>query len=207
MIKDTIIKKPYLILIGDMGYFECVLSDIKLIHKKTEEIEFTDFDITEDIDQEVLITYSFPDIPRYGFLVTLMIIAENEFRNICKTLDILEEYPVKWNQISGNAFEKLLIFAEKFSELNIDVDKNTRDRIRGLIETRNCIVHSNSYIPDYRKQTIVRDFVNKLSGCSIEDGFIHLSYEGCFECADLIEGFVKAAYKAAMHKYPEDKDE
>lgn len=200
MNKDWVKNNPYLCLFGDMCDFGIRLSDLKLIQKRIEEIEFTD---TTDSDEgETLITYSFPDIPRNGFIVTLMIFAESEFKNIVKVLDILEEYPIEWNDVRGNAFEKLLLFIKKFSKLQTTENKNNEDRIRSLIETRNCIVHANSIIQEYSKQKMVADFIATLTGCEIDNGLISFSFEGILECVDLIENYITSVYQAALLKYP-----
>lgn len=205
MNEEAIKQRPNLFLFGDMCDFSIVLSDLKLIHKKTEELDFDNSDDQTNLE-ETLITYSFPAFPRSGFIVTLMIMAENQFRSFVTTLRILEDYPIKWNHLRGSAFDKLLIFSEKLSKIRIDVDKIVKDRIRSLIETRNCIVHSNSCVPEYSHPEVVEKFVNSLTGCTVEDGYIHLSFEGCFECADLVENFMTAVYHAALKKYPKEKD-
>jgi hypothetical protein len=203
MNKDWVKNNPYLCLFGDMCDFGIRLSDLKLIQKKIEEIEFSD--TTNYGGEETLITYSFPDIPRNGFIVTLMIFAESEFRNIVKILDILEKYPIGWNDVRGNAFEKLLLFTKKFSKLQIKGNKKSEDRIRSLIETRNCIVHANSIVIDYPKKNIVSDFIKTLAGCKIDNGSISFSFEGTLECAELIEKYITFVYQAALLKYPNEK--
>jgi hypothetical protein len=198
---DWVKKNPYLCLFGDMCDFGIRLSDLKLIKKKIEEIEFSDTNANDE--EETLITYSFPDIPRNGFIVTLLIFAEREFRNIVKVLDILEKYPIGWNDVRGNSFGKMLLFTKNFSKLKIDGNKNIENRIRSLIETRNCIVHANSIVIEYSKQKTVCDFIKTLTECKIDNGQISFSVEGILECLDLIEKFITLIYQAALLKYPD----
>ena len=99
----------------------------------------------------------------------------------------------------------MLLFINKFSKLQLTESIDNENRIRSLIETRNCIVHSNSDVQDYPKKKVVESFVKTLTGCEIKDGYLSFSFEGIIECVDLIERYVTSIYEAALLKYPDKR--
>lgn len=202
-VKKYLIENTYTYLFGSMCDFDCVLHDLNLIQDKIETIDFEDRQDSGD-DLNKLICYSFPNFPRNSFIVSLMILIENEFRSIFKTLSIIENYPIDWNDLRGNSLEKVLIGVQNLSKINIDNITELKIKMIGFIETRNCIVHSNSNIYEFGKPKIVKDFIESLSDCTIQDGVVSFSKKGCNECLDLGKIFISTIYMSIMKKYPEN---
>ena len=66
---------PGLHFFGNLVDLDCHMQDLKLVLRKTEEIEFPEHG--EAIEGETLISDIFPDIPRKSFIVTLLIALDD----------------------------------------------------------------------------------------------------------------------------------
>jgi len=87
MAKQSPKDNPYLFFFGSMVDLDCHLQDIKLVLQRTEEIDFEKHpEASPDLQEEGLISDIFPGIARKSFIVTLVIILENEFREFCELL-------------------------------------------------------------------------------------------------------------------------
>ena len=192
---------PHLFFFGYACDLICHIQDLKLVLKKTEEIEFEDHS-----EYEGLISDIFPDITRKSFIVSLLIALEVEFKEFCGLLREIEGHSLKWNELQGSALDRFICYCEKLSNLKVAKDDAKRQLIKGLFEARNCIVHNNSSIEFFGKAEEVIRFVNSVTGISIENGYLTFSYEACLTCADIMNSFMQDAYDVAIEKYPNNKD-
>jgi len=195
---------PNLFFFGNMVDIDCHLQDLKLVLKKTEEI---DFDESEDRDQPLdasgLILDIFPDTVRKSFIVTLMILFEDEMRGFCELLREIEDIPLRWNQLRGSAIERFILYVQNLSSLDYCIEEKTLEQLNGLIEIRNCIVHSNSVVDHFGKKKTIEKFAADIDGIDIENGVLRFSFDACMTCADLVERFFESTYYAALTRYPD----
>jgi hypothetical protein len=76
-------------------------------------------------------------------------------------------------------------------------------QLNGLIEIRNCIVHSNSDIEHFGKKKTIETFVADIDGIDLENDILRFSFDACITCADIVERFFESVYYAALTKYPD----
>jgi hypothetical protein len=69
---------PGLMFFGDLVNLDCHIQDLKLVLRKTEEIEFPTHEGAAN--GESLIDDIFPDITRKAFIVTLLIALDDQFK-------------------------------------------------------------------------------------------------------------------------------
>ena len=197
-------ENPNLFFFGSMVDLDCNLQDIKLVLRKTEEIEFEDHpEASEELKEEGLIMDIFPSIARESFIVTLIIILESEFRKFCKLLREIEDISLKWTELRGSALDRFKIYCEKLSGLIVPNAHQNLCLVRGLIETRNCIIHSNASIENFGKANAVKEFANSIEGINIvRDQYLEFTYDACIQCSDIIMNFMQQWYDAALERYP-----
>jgi hypothetical protein len=102
---------PGLDFFGNLVDFDCHIQDLKLVLKKTEEIEFPEHEGAED--DETLISDIFPDITRKSFVVTLLIVLDDQFKTYCEILRGATGQQLKWNDLRGSALERFIAYSEK----------------------------------------------------------------------------------------------
>ena len=168
---------------------------------KTEEIEFPEHD--HPYIEQGLVDDIFPDITRKSFLVTLLIALDDQFKIYCQILKQATGAKLKWNELRGSALERFISYSEKVCGIPSVCDQSNRQRIIGLIEVRNCIVHNNSSVEGFAKSKVVEAFSKQVSGLEIKDSYITLELEACHYCADVVFEFMKHAYDAALAEHPE----
>lgn len=187
---------PGLNFYGHMVAFDCIIQDLKLILKKTEEIEFPDHSTEDGLIDDI-----FPDITRRSFVVTLLIGLEDQFKTFCGILRSASKQLLKWNDLKGSALDRFLSYCEKVCCLPVVSDPIKKQNIKGLIEVRNCIVHNNSTLDDFPNAKEILKFFKTVKGLSVNNGRIVLNYDGCINCADIVHGFMDSAYEAALKRY------
>jgi hypothetical protein len=153
---DKTIISPGLHFFGNLVDLDCHMQDLKLVLRKTEEIEFPEHE--EAIEGEALISDIFPDITRKSFIVTLLIALDDQFKTYCEILRAATGQKLKWNDLKGSALERFITYSEKVCGLPPVCDDSTRQLLEGLIEVRNCIVHNNSALEGFSKAKIIQRF-------------------------------------------------
>ena len=195
---------PGLNLFGHLVDFDCHIQDLKLVLRKTEEIEFPKHEDVEG-EGETLICHILPDITRKSFIVTLLIALDGQFKTYCEILRNGTGQNLKWNDLKGTALERFITYSEKVCGLHSVYSDQTRQLLEGLIEVRNCIVHNNSMIEGFTKAKVVERFANQVKGVDIVEGYISFELAACNACADIVFGFMKHAYHSALKVFPYER--
>lgn len=191
---------PGLQLFGHLVDFDCHIQDLKLVLRKTEEIEFPEHE--ESIEGESLIADIFPDITRKSFIVTLLISLDDQFKIYCEILKEATAQKLKWNHLKGSTLERFIIYSEKVCGLSSVYDESIRQKVSALIEVRNCIVHNNSNTEGFSKKQVIENFSKKMDGIDIREGYITLELVACNNFADIIFEFMEQAYHSAIKVFP-----
>ena len=197
---SVIKEKPGLFFFGSLVSLDCHVQDLKLVLRRTEEIEFPEYE--EALEGESLVGGVFPDILRKGFIVTLLIALDDEFKNYCEILREATDQKLKWNELRGSALERFITYGERVCGIGSIFEESTKQDLICLIEIRNCIVHNNSGLQGFSKSKLIESFAKRTNGLEIEDGYISIDYNGCIDCADLIFNFMEQAYNAALEVFP-----
>lgn len=173
------------------------MQDLKLILQKTEEM-FPD----HASESESLIMDIFPDITRKSFIVTLLIELDSRFKTYCEILREATGQSLKWSDLKGSPLERFITYSEKVCGLKSLYDDFNRQRLIGLIEVRNCIVHNNSSLEGFGKRKVIENFSRQVGGVTIEDDLISLELAGCNNCATIVFEFMERAYNSALDIFP-----
>jgi ATP phosphoribosyltransferase len=191
---------PGLHFFGNLVDLDCHMQDLKLVLRKTEEIEFPEHE--ESNEGESLIADIFPDITRKSFIVTLLIALDDQFKTYCEILRAATGQKLKWNDLKGSALERFITYSEKVCGLRPVCDESTRLLLEGLIEVRNCIVHNNSSVEGFNKTKAIQRFARQMKGVDIEEGYISIDFAACNTCADIVLRFMEHAYRSALKAFP-----
>jgi len=191
---------PGLNFFGHLVDFDCHIQDLKLVLKKTEEIEFPEHEGVDD--DETLISDIFPDITRKSFVVMLLIALDDQFKVFCEILRGATGQKLKWNELRGSSLERFVTYGEKVCGLPSVCDDSTRQLVEGLIEVRNCIVHNNSALEGFNKAKVIERFAKAMKGVAIQEGYVSLDLAACNKCADIVLGFMEHGYRAALKVFP-----
>lgn len=191
---------PGIQFFGTLVDLDCHLQDLRLVLKRSEEIEFPEHDV--DPECECLITDIFPDITRKSFVVSLLIALEGQFKIYCETLREATGKRLKWADLKGSALERFITYSEKVCGLEPVCDDTIREQLGGLIELRNCIVHNNSSVDGFSKRKVIEDLSSRVEGVTIRDNFIALELSACNTLAEIVLQFMEQACRSALKVFP-----
>jgi len=193
---------PGLDFFGHLVNLDCNIQGLKLVLRKTEEIEFPDYEDESWIEDESWMADIFPNITRKAFIVTLVIELEDQFKVYCEILRKATGQKLKWNELKGSALERFITYSEKVCDLNPVYDNSSKQKVAGLIEVRNCIVHNNSSIEGFGKKQFIEDISKTMDGINLQEGYITLELVACNKFADIVLEFMEKAYHSALEVFP-----
>lgn len=191
---------PGLQFFGNLVSLDCHMQDLKLLLRKMEEIEFPVH--VDALEGDSLTPDIFPDITRKGFIVTLLIELENQFKVFCEILRDATAQSLKWTDLKGTSLERFITYSEKVAGIEPICETSNKQMIIGLIEVRNCIVHNNSSLEGFSKRKAIENFMKKLPGMNIENHSLAPQFDACNVCADLVLQFMEYAYDSALRTFP-----
>jgi hypothetical protein len=183
-----------------------LIDDWKIILKKIDSIDLTEIELDEksyNKDFDDYVETDFHQINRKGYLVTLMILFEDEIKRICDLLYDIESLKLKQSELKGNNLERFRIYITRVANLDTGINENEFETIHAITEVRNCIVHSNSLLQQFKGANSIIKLSKTLDGISINDDLLEITLEFCLKCADIISTFIDKVYDAALKRYPE----
>ncbi len=200
---------------------------------KIEEIEFFHSELELLIKQEKFklgnIQVEFEDNPvlynkkfyfehtleqnlRASVIINLVTFLEIELQNYCCDLQTALNLQVRYNDFKGTVLEQFKIYANKIAFLKIDFSSSKYEKVKQLIELRNCIVHyegqiENFYQRKFNRSEAIQDLARQIPSITIkENDFVSLEEVACKKCISIIKEFVGMIYKSAFEKFPKNEN-
>lgn len=197
---------PNLFLSCSSCDFGMLIDDWKIILKKVDSVDLEQIELDEKLHNKGYDDYveiDFHQINRKGYLVTLMILFEDEIKRICDLLYEIESLKIKQSELKGNNLERFKIYITRIANLNTGINEDEFETIHAITEVRNCIVHSNSLLQQFKGANSIIKLAKTLDGISLNNDLVEINLEFCLKCADIIAGFVDNVYDTALMRYPE----
>lgn len=139
----------------------------------------------------------FPNMLRYSFIVLLFILFEQRTRSLCKEVrDRKNSLILKLNDLNGGFVERVTLFLTKVVSL-LPEDSVHWKELEILQKVRDCIVHTNGFLPDSRDRDFLAKFVTSKIGISCFDDYLTLEYEFCETMLKSVKNFFDTVYNAA----------
>lgn len=149
---------------------------------------------------------------RLSVIVNLVTFLEVELQNYCCDLQTVLRLTVKYNEFKGTILEQFKIYTNKIASLQIDFSSSTYQKVKQIIELRNCIVHyegqtENFYGRKFNRSDAIVTLAKEIPSIEIkENDFISLNSEACINCISIIEKFIDMIYKCALERFPKNEE-
>jgi len=144
----------------------------------------------------------FPDIQRISFLIVLVMLIEIQIKSYCNNLYRFRVSPIKLNKLRGSIIEQFLVYVEKLAGYDFAFEEGILDRIREIIELRNCFVHADGYLKEFNRREQIKNLSRKVNGIIIANGYVELSSESCLEFIKIVRKFFDIIYNKALELFP-----
>ena len=149
-------------------------------------------------DETNLIPEIFHDVTRKGFIVTLLISLDEQFKIFCGILRQATAQKLSWTDLKGSSMERFLKYSVDVCKLQPVCTDQMRQSMAQLISARNCIVHNSSQVDGCSRAKEIEAFAKQMKGVFINDGVLTFDFDACVSCADFVLDFMESAYHSAI---------
>ena len=155
-------------------------------------------------DRAYLYEEVFPQVLHESFLITCVVFLERELRTIVEILRRITGTPLTFGDLSGSNAERFRTFCTKVCAFDPGLSNEQWQALTGLIEVRNCLVHSSGLLEDFPKRAAVETFVRRSPDFKIEDGRLVVSEATSARAVAILTDFVETVFRAGTEKYPRE---
>ncbi len=178
-----------------------------LLREASEKIPERDLELPDALaaiagDRSYLYAEVFPGLLHESFLVSCVIALESHFRTFVTVLRSATGTSVTLNDLSGSTPGRFRTFCEKICHFDTKLSDPQWQSLMGLIEVRNCLVHSSGALASFSKRAAVQDFAHRHPQLTISDERISASRASSELSLSLVEEFVETVFPAALAAYP-----
>lgn len=159
-------------------------------------------------DKKYHYEYTLEQNLRASVIISLITFLEVELQNYCSDLQIALGVQLKYSDFKGSIMEQFKTYVNKVAVLSIDFSSPIYQKVKHLVELRNCIVHyegqiENWYGRKFNRAESIQMLAKQIPSISIkENDSISLQPEACKECILIIKDFIEIIYKSAFDKFP-----
>jgi hypothetical protein len=148
--------------------------------------------------------YTHGDITHKTIIISLIILLESEIEIYCEEFKIHKNLSINFSDFRGSFLEKFKLYAQKLINLAFDFNSSQWQDIIGIYEIRNSIIHNRSSLEDFGKRKAVENFVKRHATFSIENDWIKLTHQSCYDSIQIIKLFFEALTSYALEIFPGD---
>jgi hypothetical protein len=155
-------------------------------------------------DRGYLYSHVFPGVLHESFLITCVVFLERELRAVVDILKKVTSTSLSFSDLSGSNVERFRTFCAKVCGFNPGLSNEQWQSLTGLIEVRNCLIHSSGVLEGFPKRPAVEAFCLRHPVFTLEDGRLALSLDTSQHALAILSDFVETVYRAAIEKYPRE---
>jgi hypothetical protein len=156
-------------------------------------------------DKSGLLSIHFPRLLQTGFVISVIILFENELTSFCQDLQRVEIVGLSQRDLSGSFIERFKRYCEHVAKIDLSISSKTWEKVRSVMEMRNCLVHNAGSLVNFGKSEIIKSFSKRHGWPKIEDNFIVMDKEVSLKLLQITSNFIDSMYDAALSKYPKKK--
>lgn len=195
--------------IEEIEYFHSELE--VLIEQEKSKLEGVQVDFDNNpvqYNKKFHFEYTLEQSLRTAVIIKLVTFLEVELQNYCCDLQTALNLQVKYNDFKGTVLEQFKTYANKIALLTIDFSSSKYEKVKQLIELRNCIVHyegqiENFYGRKFNRSETLHTLARQMPSIKIKDNdFVFLEKDACRNCLSIIKEFVDMIYNSALDKFP-----
>ncbi len=176
---------------------------IESCESKHEEIPESLLCIAED--KSDLLSVHFPRLLQTGFVISVIIFLENELTGFCHDLQRIENIGLTHKDLSGSFIERFKKYCEHVAKVDLSISDKTWEKLRSVLEIRNCLVHNAGSLFNFGKAETIKVFSKRHGWPKIEDNFIVIDKEASLKILEITNVFIDSMYDAALSKYPKKR--
>lgn len=160
-----------------------------------------EFGLDSAVGREFALTKFIPEFENLlykSFIVTLLILFEDELNTYCDGIREQLNIAGNWNEIGGTPMERLVAYTTRTAGIKLAIEDEIWKKIDSIIALRYCILNLSGRLTNYSDAKKIRNFSNSGHGLKIQDEKIEVSEEFCRNATLIIKEFVESLYNSAI---------
>jgi hypothetical protein len=153
-------------------------------------------------DRSSVFEEAFPQILYASVITAVVSFLERESREFADALREASSCAVGLRDLSGAWLERFRKYCEKVARLDLGLTDAEWEDIKGVVEVRNCLVHSGGWLPDFQGRATVEAFARRHQ-CNLSDrDDLHADLHLAQVVLESMRVFTERIYRVALDKYP-----
>ena len=160
-----------------------------------------EFGLDSAVGREYVLTKFIPEFENLlykSFVVTLLILFEDELNTYCDGLREQLNIASSWNEIGGTPMERLVAYTTRTIGIKLAIEDEVWKKIDSIIALRYCILNLSGRLTNYSDAKKIKNFSKSEHGLKIQGERIVVCEEFCRNATMAIREFVESLYNSAI---------
>ena len=154
------------------------------------------------LDDSELFAEQFPRLLHEGTIISIIIFLERVLNDFAGDLQRTERIQLSIKDLNGSLIERFKKYCFYVAGLPFSISDQDWESLRGVLEIRNCLVHSNGSLTEFQKAPTIKAFVRRHGTPQIDDaGWLRADDRTALKVLEVAKGFVENIHEAALQKY------
>jgi len=154
------------------------------------------------IDRSSVFADAFPEILYASVITAVVAFLERESRTFTDALREACSSPIGARDLSGAWLERFRKYCEKIALLPVGLSDAEWEEMKGVVEVRNCLVHSGGWLPDFQGRSTVEAFVRRHKLVLSDGNYLRADLPLARIVLERIKAFMEQLYRVALERYP-----
>jgi len=154
------------------------------------------------MDRSDAFVESFPEILYASVITAVVSFLERESRAFTDALREACSSPLGARDLSGAWLERFRKYCERIALLPVGLTDAEWEDLKGVVEVRNCLVHSGGYLPDFQGRLAVEAFVRRHKIALSDGDYLRADLRLAQVVLERIKAFIEQIYRVALERYP-----
>jgi hypothetical protein len=154
------------------------------------------------IDRSDAFADAFPEVLYASVITAVVSFLERESRAFTDALREACSSPLAARDLSGAWLERFRKYCEKIALLPVGLTDAEWEDMKGVVEVRNCLVHSGGWLPDFQGRSAVEAFARRHKLLLSDGDYLRADLRLAQVVLERIKAFLEQIYRVALERYP-----
>jgi len=154
------------------------------------------------LERSEVFAETFPEILYASVITAVVSFLERESRAFTQALQLACASPLGARALAGTWLERFRTYCEKIALLPLGLADWEWEDLRGVVEVRNCLVHSGGWLPDFHGRLAVEAFARRHTIALADGNFLIADLRLSQAVLERTKAFLEHIYRVALDRYP-----
>jgi len=156
-------------------------------------------------DDSDLFAEQFPRLLHVGTIISTIIFLEQVLNDFAGNLQKIEKLNLALRDLNGPLIERFRKYCVHIAKLPFSISDQDWESLRGVLEIRNCLTHSDGMLAEFQKASTIRAFIRHHNTPRIEEERLVVDEQTSLKVLKIVKAFTDGIHEAALRKYPNQR--